>query len=91
MTTSSADTCATRPVHEKARRRVPLQFDENGHPYFGSVASPESFRMRALCVMPPRHVIPVIFVPGIMGSNLKANERGLGYQRGDRPMESSMA
>ncbi|WDD96534.1 alpha/beta hydrolase [Burkholderia sp. FERM BP-3421] len=74
MTTSSADTCATRPVHEKARRRVPLQFDENGHPYFGSVASPESFRMRALCVMPPRHVIPVIFVPGIMGSNLKANE-----------------
>ena len=23
--------------------------------------------------MPPKHVIPVIFVPGIMGSNLRAN------------------
>ncbi|RDK00911.1 esterase/lipase family protein [Paraburkholderia lacunae] len=73
MTTSADETCTTKPVHAKARRRVPLQFDENGDPYFDSVTSPESFKMRALCVLPPRHVIPVIFVPGIMGTNLCAN------------------
>jgi pimeloyl-ACP methyl ester carboxylesterase len=37
------------------------------------VTSPDCFKARALGVMPPRHVIPVIFVPGIMGSNLCAN------------------
>ncbi|WP_114815282.1 hypothetical protein [Paraburkholderia kururiensis] len=73
MSTSTAEMDAQTAVHQKARRRVPLQFDENGDPYFGSVTSPESFKMRALCVMPPRHVIPVIFVPGIMGSNLCSN------------------
>lgn len=60
-------------VHQHAVRRVPLQFDENGDPIFNSVTSPECFKARALGVMPPRHVIPVIFVPGIMGSNLCAN------------------
>lgn len=57
-----------------ATRRIPLEFDEQGNPMFSSVCSPESFKQRALCVTPPRHVIPVIFVPGIMGSNLKANK-----------------
>jgi pimeloyl-ACP methyl ester carboxylesterase len=60
-------------VHQHAVRRVPLQFDENGDPIFNSVTSPDCFKARALGVMPPRHVIPVIFVPGIMGSNLCAN------------------
>ena len=57
-----------------ATRRVPLEFDDDGTPMFSSVCSPESVKMRALCVTPPRHVIPVIFVPGIMGSNLKASK-----------------
>ncbi|KVZ02609.1 hypothetical protein [Burkholderia stagnalis] len=62
------------PVDPKARRRVSLQFDDQtGDPYFESVTSPTNFKMRALCVLPPRHVIPVIFVPGIMGSNLCSN------------------
>lgn len=60
-------------VHQQAVRRVPLQFDENGDPIFNSVTSPDCFKARALGVMPPKHVIPVIFVPGIMGSNLRAN------------------
>lgn len=59
-----------------ATRRVPLEFDDDGIPMFSSVCSPESVKMRALCVTPPRHVIPVIFVPGIMGSNLKSREAG---------------
>ena len=54
-----------------ATRRVPLEFDDDGTPMFSSVCSPESIKMRALCVVPPNHVIPVIFVGGIMGSNLR--------------------
>lgn len=59
------------PVHRQATRRVALQFDEHGNPMFATVCSPESFPARALAVAPKRHVIPVIFVPGIMGSNLR--------------------
>ncbi len=62
------------PVHRQATRRVPLQFDANGNPMFATVCSPESFPVRALGVPPKRHVIPVIFVPGIMGTNLRATK-----------------
>jgi pimeloyl-ACP methyl ester carboxylesterase len=64
----------SRPVHRQATRRVALQFDEHGNPMFATVCSPESFKVRALAVPPRRHVIPVIFVPGIMGSNLRATQ-----------------
>jgi pimeloyl-ACP methyl ester carboxylesterase len=70
MSTRLADPA---PVQQQAVRRVPLQFDENGDPIFHSVTSPDCFKVHALGVLPPKHVIPVIFVPGIMGSNLCAN------------------
>ena len=35
---------------------------------------PKAFNAQAKCVMPPTKVIPVIFLPGVMGSNLKMNE-----------------
>lgn len=54
-----------------ALRRVPLKFNDNGEPVFDTVCSPKSFHVRAHAVVPPRHVIPVIFVPGIMGTNLR--------------------
>ncbi|WP_321805961.1 hypothetical protein [Burkholderia sp. BCC1993] len=60
---------------KQAYRRVPLRFDENGNPYFDSVMSPDSFKVCALCTLPPRHVIPIIFVPGIMGTNLCSNDK----------------
>ncbi|MBS0354748.1 MAG: hypothetical protein JSR83_12725 [Proteobacteria bacterium] len=63
------------PVHPQATRRLVMRFDKNGNPVFDSVLSPESFAPRALCILPKRHVIPVIFVPGIMGSNLRATAR----------------
>ncbi|WP_442809271.1 esterase/lipase family protein [Trinickia soli] len=69
----SSPVAEATPVQAQAVRRVPLQFDENGDPIFNSVTSPECFKVHALGVMPPKHVIPVIFVPGIMGSNLCAN------------------
>ncbi len=64
-------------VLSTATRRVPLQFDKKGNPYFESVKSPDNFKQRALCVKPPHTVIPVIFVPGIMGTNLRlTKEKG---------------
>lgn len=62
------------PVMPTATRRLPLEFDEDGNPMFRSVCSPESFKARGLAVTPRKHVIPVIFVPGIMGSNLRATK-----------------
>src|SRR5471030_2290297 len=62
---------SSTPPLPQATRRVPLSFDEKGEPGFDTVCSPKSFRARALGIVPPRHVIPVIFVPGIMGTNLR--------------------
>jgi pimeloyl-ACP methyl ester carboxylesterase len=62
-------------VLNSATRRIPLQFDKQGNPYFESVKSPDSFKQRALCVKPPHNVIPVIFVPGIMGTNLRLKDK----------------
>lgn len=59
------------PLHSKATRRVPMTFDDNGDPTFPSVCSPTSFTPRAMAVLMPRHVIPVIFLPGVMGTNLR--------------------
>jgi len=62
-------------VLNSATRRIPLQFDKQGNPCFESVKSPDSFKQRALCVKPPHNVIPVIFVPGIMGTNLRLKDK----------------
>ncbi|WP_176058495.1 hypothetical protein [Paraburkholderia sp. BCC1876] len=70
----SSDTDNTAaPVSVMATRRVPLMFDGNNDPFFASVTSPETFLIKALGVLPPKHVIPVIFVPGIMGTNICSN------------------
>ncbi|AMP04982.1 esterase/lipase family protein [Collimonas pratensis] len=64
----------SEPVLPEATRRLTLQFDQNGEPTYATVCSPKSFKSRSLAVVPPRHVIPVIFVPGVMGTNLCGNE-----------------
>ncbi|GJI99011.1 hypothetical protein RugamoR57_57290 [Duganella caerulea] len=58
-------------LHKQATRRVPLGFTDKGDPVFDTVCSPTRFAVRAHGVIPPRHVIPIIFVPGIMGTNLR--------------------
>ena len=55
----------TRPVRQPT-------IDLDGSLIAHSVATPKSFRMRAKVTVGSRKVIPVIFVPGIMGSNLRA-------------------
>jgi len=64
----------------KGTRRVPLEFDEKGVPTYASAASPESFSQHALCLHVPIHVIPVIFVPGIMGTNIRATKEANAQQ-----------
>ena len=54
-----------------ATRRVSQQVDAKGNLSFVSTRSPISFKQQAMCVAPPHTVIPVIFVPGIMGTRLR--------------------
>lgn len=66
---------AQKPQQE-ALRRVPVHFDKQMYPRSPSALSPESFECRALAVWPARTIVPVIFIPGIMGSNLRAKKNG---------------
>ena len=66
----------TDEVLPSATRRVKLLFDKDGDPIYSSVKSPECFTRKALGVLPPRDVIPIIFVPGIAGTNLRRKEKG---------------
>jgi pimeloyl-ACP methyl ester carboxylesterase len=54
----------TRPIR-------PPVVDRDGSLVAHTVATPKSFKVRALVTVASRKVIPVIFVPGIMGSNLR--------------------
>jgi pimeloyl-ACP methyl ester carboxylesterase len=58
-------------AQKEALRRVPVNFDEQMYPSSPSVLSPETFKCRALAMWPARTIVPVIFIPGIMGSNLR--------------------
>jgi pimeloyl-ACP methyl ester carboxylesterase len=59
----------TRPVR-------PPTVDRDGSLVAHTVATPKSFKVRALVTVAPRKVIPVILVPGIMGSNLRVRRDG---------------
>lgn len=54
-------------------RIVPTLYDKNGKPYCAALNSRDTNKVRAKCILPPNKVIPVIFVPGIMGSNLASD------------------
>lgn len=50
-------------------RRIPPQYDKRGRPYWTArMSAPDA--TFGMCLMVPDRVIPVIFVPGVMGSNL---------------------
>ncbi len=50
---------------------VPSSYDDDGFPVWRTPLTPAKNTTRAMILAPPDHVIPVIFVPGVMGSNLK--------------------
>ncbi len=56
-------------------RHIPVQYDARGRPYWRSRMSPPDDTV-GVCYMVPDRIIPVIFVPGVMGSNLKPRGEG---------------
>jgi pimeloyl-ACP methyl ester carboxylesterase len=57
-------------------REIPFRIDDRGTIRATSYMTPKSCTTRARISVPPNKVIPVIVVPGIMGSNLRAKTRG---------------
>lgn len=55
-------------------RRVGTSLDDQGVPIARSLTSPTDSTTRAEVVVPPDVVVPILFVPGIMGSNLRNKE-----------------
>ncbi len=54
---------------------VPMSYDDDGFPVWSTPLTVSENTKRAIILAPPDHVIPIIFVPGIMGSNLKLVNR----------------
>ncbi|MBD8095014.1 alpha/beta hydrolase [Pseudomonas fluorescens] len=53
-------------------RIAPMTYNARGNPVHTWTLTPSHITDPVLCMMPPVGVLPVIFVPGIMGSNLKS-------------------
>ncbi len=62
----------------KERHLAPT-FDRKGNPEWNSTTSPPDATVAVVSMVPDR-IIPIIFVPGVMGSNLK----GIGDAKGQR-------
>lgn len=50
-------------------RQIPISYDRRGNPSWSSTLSAPDDSI-GVCTMVPDRIIPVIFVPGVMGSNL---------------------
>ena len=55
-----------------APRIAPMSYNAQGHPVHSWTLTPSNLSDPVQCILPPDGVLPVIFVPGIMGSNLKS-------------------
>jgi hypothetical protein len=56
---------------EPTRKIPPPTVDTDGSLVAHTVATPKAFKVRALLEVPPDKVVPVVFIPGIMGTNLR--------------------
>src|SRR5690606_20147867 len=63
-------------MEEEMNRRIGSRMGSDGVPVGRSIATPVQDTRRAEIVVPPAEVIPIVFVPGIMGSNLRNRESG---------------
>ncbi|WP_414876087.1 esterase/lipase family protein, partial [Pseudomonas sp. IT-196MI5] len=60
-----------------APRIAPMTYNARGNPVHTWTLTPSHITDPVLCILPPDGILPVIFVPGIMGSNLKSKpEKG---------------
>ncbi|MEX5630118.1 esterase/lipase family protein [Pseudomonas marginalis] len=55
-----------------APRVAPMTYNARGNPVHTWTMTPSSITDPVHCILPPDGILPVIFVPGIMGSNLKS-------------------
>jgi pimeloyl-ACP methyl ester carboxylesterase len=55
-----------------APRVAPMTYSARGNPVHTWSMTPSSITDAVHCILPPDGILPVIFVPGIMGSNLKS-------------------
>jgi hypothetical protein len=60
-------------------RKLQPSFDRKGNPEWRSTTSPPDATVATIAMVPDR-IIPIIFVPGVMGSNLQ----GIGVAKGQR-------
>ena len=67
---------------QKQKNILHMMYDKDGYPAWRTELSPEENTVRATVIVPPDTVIPVIFVPGIMGSNLKLKKSLDWFNRG---------
>ncbi|MGC5792413.1 esterase/lipase family protein [Herbaspirillum huttiense] len=59
-------------------RLVGTAWDEDGNDVAQSVLTGENQKVRALCLTTPEVVVPILFVPGIMGTRLRVSKRDQG-------------
>lgn len=59
-------------------RLVGTAWDEEGNDVAQSVLTGKRMKVRALCLTTPDVVVPILFVPGIMGTRLKVIGRDKG-------------
>jgi pimeloyl-ACP methyl ester carboxylesterase len=64
---------STSPAGE-ATRLVGTGWDEHGNDTAQSVLTDTNLKVRALCLTSPDLVVPILFVPGIMGTRLKIKD-----------------
>lgn len=57
--------------NEKDESFTYVTYDEKGYPTWHAQMTHKGITKRVDAIVPPDHVMPIIFVPGIMGSNLR--------------------
>lgn len=72
------DTDTVTAPSGEATRLVGTGWDEHGNDTAQSVLTGTNLKVRALCLTAPDLVVPVLFVPGIMGTRLKIKNRDKG-------------
>lgn len=55
-------------------RLLPMTVNPDGTTQWNSILSPDTFRVRGAVMRTPDRVIPIIFLPGIMGTNLRSKK-----------------
>jgi len=75
MSDTNTDPVIVTPQPEEATRLIATSWDENGNEIAQSVLTGTNLKVRALCLTSPDLVVPILFVPGIMGTRLNVKNR----------------